>query len=134
MSEIERELIELKEQESKLYGKLRKKKIMKIFSFEWKSDVTDWIFASDKEDAIEFYLGLTGNHRSDLDECKITEIPKDMWSENYIVDPEKMEPSEFDDNVHYNEEDYHHGYKILETFADYAKRNTHRDIIATTEI
>ena len=33
----------------------------------------------------------------------------------------------------YNENDYRNGYKIIESFADYAKREKSTDIICTTE-
>ena len=33
----------------------------------------------------------------------------------------------------YNEDDYSCGLKIIETFAEYAERNTTTDMIATTE-
>jgi|SRR5690554_5895573 len=107
---------------------------MKIFEFQkiGKAGNSDWIFAIDKEDAIEFYLGFTGLFRSDLNDYKITEIPKDKWSENYILDISDIEPCEFGCED-YNEDDYFHGFKIIETFAEYAERNTCTDIIATTD-
>ena len=57
----------------------------------------------------------------------IIEFPDDEGEET--VDPD--EPDEEDED--YNEEDYSCGLKIIESFAEYAKRNTITDMIATTE-
>lgn len=98
---------------------------MKIFEF--KADETDWVFAADLEDAKEFYLNHSGC--GDLDGYKITETPKSEWKNCNILDVNEIEPDEDED---YNEGDYSCGYKIEQTFEEYAKENTIRDIIATT--
>ncbi|MEM1003439.1 MAG: hypothetical protein AAGH46_12400 [Bacteroidota bacterium] len=106
---------------------------MKIFEFYWKniSDVKEWMFAHDKEDAKQAYLRITGC--GDLQGCHITEVPKEKWSEMYLLDIDDMEPEEGEEDDDYNWQDYENGYKIIESFADYAERNTITDLIATTE-
>ena len=47
-----------------------------------------------------------------------------------LLDLNEQEPDEDED---YNEDDYSCGLKIIETFAEYAEKNTITDMIATTE-
>lgn len=101
---------------------------MKIYEFCWPGNEIDWIFAPNKKEAKKFYLKHTGC--GDLDNCKIKIIPKKEWGEHTTFDPNESEPDSAED---YNEDDYMCGYKIIGTFADYAKENDTIDIIATTE-
>lgn len=103
---------------------------MKIFKFYWKDvDATDWVYAHDKEDAEDFYLGFT--QCGDLEGCVIRELPEEEWSTTFITDINEAEPDP--DEVDYDEDDYCCGFKIQESFAEYAKRNSTTDMIATTE-
>ena len=102
---------------------------MKIFEFAYPKGETDWIFAPDIKEAKKFYLNYTGC--GDLEGVKIKDIPKSEWKNQYLIDPEDTEPDE--DEEGYNEDDYWAGMKIIETFAEYAERNTVTDMIATTE-
>ena len=101
---------------------------MKIYRFEYSGGETDWVFAPNVKEAKEFYLNFTGC--SDLTNTTIKLVPKSKWNEAYLLDPNEIEPDEDED---YNEEDYSCGLKIIETFAEYAARNSVIDIIATTE-
>jgi hypothetical protein len=100
---------------------------MQIYEFSWDEN-TDWVFASDEEEAREFYLGHTGC--GDLIACEVKEVPREEWKDNYILDINEPEP--YDDEEDYNEEDYSCGYKIIESFEEYAKNNSVTDIICTT--
>lgn len=102
---------------------------MKIYEFKWQSDATDWVFAKGINDAKEYYLMQIG--RDDLDGCKVNPVPKKEWNNIYIINPDESEPDP--DEVEYDEDDYCNGYKIIESFAEYAQKNTTRDIIASTE-
>lgn len=91
---------------------------MKIFEFYWKdADATDWVYAHDKEDAEDFYLGFT--QCGDLDGCIIEETPEEEWDNHDILDIDNL--------------DDEGNYKVFQTFKDYAKENMMTDIIATTE-
>lgn len=100
---------------------------MRIYKFEHENGAIDWVFAPSIYDAKKFYLNHTGC--SDLDEYKISTVFENEWADNYILDINDTEP----EWVEYNEDDYVNGYKIQETFAEYAARHTEIDIIATTE-
>lgn len=102
---------------------------MKIYEFEFDGGATDWVFAPDVDEAKEFYLDYSGC--GDGDGYKVREVPKSEWDDKYLLDINDMEPC--DSDVEYNEDDYSNGYKIIESFADYAKHNSITDIIATTE-
>ena len=102
---------------------------MKIFEFKYSGGETDWVFAPTMKEAKEFYLKFTSC--GDLGGCKIKIIPKKEWDNHYILDINEMEPDE--DEVEYNEDDYSCGYKIIESFAEYAARNTVTDMICTSE-
>lgn len=102
---------------------------MNIYEFGYSGGETDWVFAPDIEEAKDFYLKFTGC--GDLTLTKVKEVPKDKWNEMYLLDPNDSEPDE--DEEGYNEDDYCNGIKIIETFAEYAERNTVIDMIATTE-
>ena len=102
---------------------------MNIYTFDHKEGVKDWVLAPDIDEAIEFYLKFTAC--GDVDECEIKPMPKEEWSSNYILDINESEPDP--DEVEYDEDDYCCGYKIQETFAEYAARETTTDMIATTE-
>lgn len=102
---------------------------MKIYEFSYPNEVKDWVFAPNIKEAKEFYLSHSGC--GDLECATIKRIPKSEWNNLYLIDPNESEPDE--DEEDYNEDDYLNGYKIVETFADYAKRNKSTDIICTTE-
>jgi len=101
---------------------------MNIYTFKYSGGETDWIFAPNIKEAKDFYLNFTGC--GDLIGTEVKRLPKSKWNETYLLDPSESEPDEEED---YNEEDYFCGLKIIETFAEYAERNTVTDIIATTE-
>jgi hypothetical protein len=102
---------------------------MKIYVFKWSGGQEDWVFAPTMKDAKEFYLKFTGC--GDLSSCEVQIVSKKEWKTHFILDINEAEPDP--EEVEYNEEDYSCGYKIEETFADYAKSNTTTDLIATTE-
>lgn len=102
---------------------------MRIYEFNWDGSGTDWVFAPAIEEAKEFYLNFTGC--GDLTLTEVKEVPKEKWNEMYLLDPNESEPDH--DEEEYNEEDYSCGLKIIETFAEYAERNSVTDMIATTE-
>lgn len=102
---------------------------MNIYTFEGSQGETDWVFAPNMKEAKEFYLNHTGC--GDLVNTKVARMPKSKWKETYLLDPNESEPHEEDGD--YNESDYCGGIKIIETFAEYAERNTTTDMIATTE-
>ena len=102
---------------------------MKIYEFRWGKESKDWVLAPNKKEATEFYINFT--LCEDVVGCDVREVPKEKWSEYYLIDPNESEPD--DEEFEYDEGDYHGGYKIVETFAEYAERNTQTDIIATTE-
>ena len=99
---------------------------MNIYEFSYSAGETDWVFAPNIKEAKGFYLSFTDC--GDLTLATVKRVPKSKWNEMYLVDPNESEP---DDD--YEEDDYACGYKIIETFADYARRNTITDMIATTE-
>ena len=99
---------------------------MKIYEFDWGGD-TDWIFAPTLKEAKKFYLQLTGI--DDFDDCEISDVQKKKWGSEFIVDLDEYEP---DDDEEYDKDEYCDGYKIIESFAEYAERNTGTDIIAST--
>lgn len=100
---------------------------MKIYEFKYPGGETDWVFAPNKTEAKEFYLIFT--QCGDLDDCTVKSVPKAKWDSHYILDTDCPQPPEGD----YNESEYALGYKIQQTFAQYANENTETDIIATTE-
>jgi hypothetical protein len=102
---------------------------MKIYAFKYPGGETDWVFAPKIKEAEEFYINHTGC--GDLDECEVSRVPKKEWSSHLILDINESEPDL--DEVDYNEDDYSCGYKIKETFAEYAAREKTTDLIATTE-
>ena len=105
---------------------------MWIYKFSYSGGETDWVFAPNIKEAKDFYLGFTGC--GDLSATTVKRVPKSQWSEMYIVDPNENEPEQYDEGYkEYNEDNYECGYKIIETFAEYAERNTTTDMIATTE-
>ena len=111
---------------------------MKIFEFKYKSGEIDWVLATDKEDAIEFYMNHNEICKGDLPE-EIIDIPSVEWGNMYVIDINEPEPNksdlvyEIDYPDGHNEDDYFNGYKILYTFKEYAEDNVHTSIIATTE-
>lgn len=102
---------------------------MRIYEFSHDEHTQDWVLAPSKKEAKKFYLGFTDC--GDLTGIIVKKIPKKKWSEMYILNPDNVEPDEDDEN--YNEENYCGGYEIIESFAEYALRNTKTDMIATTE-
>lgn len=102
---------------------------MYIYEFSHGEGSTDWVFAPNIKEAKEFYLNFTGC--GDLSLTKVKRVPKSKWSEMYLLDPNESEPDE--DEEDYCEDDYSCGMKIIESFAEYAERNTMTDMIATTE-
>lgn len=105
-----------------------KTRIMNIYTFKHFGGETDWVFSPNIKEAKDFYLQFT--MCGDFINTKVERLPKSKWSETYLLDPEVREPDEHED---YNEDDYSCGLKIVETFAEYAERNTITDMIATTE-
>lgn len=105
------------------------KRVMKIYVFEYSGGQKDWVFAPNIKEAKDFYLNFTGC--GDLSATKVKRLPKSKWNESYLLDPNESEPDA--DEEDYNEDDYCNGLKIIETFAEYANRNTQTDLIATTE-
>ena len=101
---------------------------MNIYEFSYSVGQSDWVLAPAIKDAKDFYLKFTGCGDLTMTEVKV--VPKSKWNEMYLLDPNESEPDEDED---YNEEDYSCGLKIIETFAEYAQRNTVVDMIATTE-
>lgn len=102
---------------------------MRIYVFEHSGGEKDWVFAPTMKEAKEFYLGFT--QCGDLESTKVETVPKKEWKYNYLLDINESEPDP--DEVEYDEDDYMGGYKIKETFAEYAERNSTIDMIATTE-
>lgn len=100
---------------------------MRIYVFKYFSNEADWVFAPTMKEAKEFYLKHTGC--GDLEGCTVELVPKKEWNIHYILDIN--EAKVFDDEID-NEDDYCGGYRIIETFAEYAERNTQTDMIATT--
>jgi len=103
---------------------------MNIYEFSYSGGETDWVFAPAIKEARDFYLKFTGC--GDLTMTEVKRVPKSKWNEMYLLDPNESEPDE-EEEEDYNEEDYSFGLKIIETFAEYAQRNTVTDMIATTE-
>lgn len=102
---------------------------MNIYAFTYSGGETDWVFAPNIKEAKDFYLKFTGC--GDLTATEVKRLPKSKWKETYILDPNESEPNYEEEG--YNEENYSCGLKIIETFAEYAERNTVTDMIATTE-
>jgi len=95
--------------------------------FDWDSSL-DWVLAYDKKEAVEFYLNFT--QCGDIDDCKITRIPKSKWKDSFIIDPDEPEPDGieiFDGSL------YSGGYKIIGNFEQFAEENNPPEFIATTE-
>jgi len=111
---------------------------MKIYKFEWK-EITDWVAAKNKKEAIEIYKSDTGCDDFGITKCKITALKRYEWSQNYFIDPDNPEPDEDDpdydiDFPHgHNEENYCNGYFIEMSFEEYMKDCKHAGIIASTE-
>lgn len=104
-------------------------KFMRIYKFQFPGGEKDWVFAPTMKEAKVFYLNHT--QCGDLDSCHVSIVPKKEWSHNVILDINEMEPDP--DDVDYDEDDYACGYKIQQTFAEYAEKNTSTDLICTTE-
>lgn len=100
---------------------------MKIYEFEYDGD-KDWVYAPNKKEAIDFYKGHIGT--TDLKGTNINIIPKNRWNQIFILDINETEPDP--EEVEYDEDDYLNGYKIEQTFAEYAQKNRRTDIISTT--
>ena len=101
---------------------------MRIYQFEYPRNERDWVFAPTMKEAKEFYISFT--ECGDLNNVKVSVVPKKEWCNHYILDINESEPESDED---YNEDDYSCGYKILNTFAEYADLNDSIDLIATTE-
>lgn len=101
---------------------------MWIYEFKHPTGETDWVFAPNMKEAKDFYLDFT--ECGDLDDVSVKRVPKSKWSEMVILDINETEPDEDED---YNQDEYSNGFKIQETFAEYAARNRHTELIATTE-
>lgn len=104
-------------------------KKMWIYEFSYPKGETDWVFAPNMKEAKDFYLQFTGC--GDLSSATVKRVPKNKWGEMYILDLNESEPC--DNKEVYNEDDYFSGFKIIETFAEYAEKNIFTDMIATTE-
>lgn len=100
---------------------------MNIYTFKHSEGETDWIFAPNITEAENFYLNFTDC--SNFNECEVKKLPRNRWNEMYLLDPNEKESH---CNGDYNENDYCCGLKIIETFAEYAEKNTVTDIIAST--
>ena len=101
---------------------------MKIFEYQFATGEEDYVFAPDRKEADEFYLNYIGC--GSLQDYEAKEIPESEWLDYSITDTSEV-PDEED--IELNEDDYLNGYKIIESFAEYAARNTHTDMIATHE-
>lgn len=103
---------------------------MKVFEFNWQGSI-DWVLSNSQEEAEEFYKNESSN--SDLDDYKITELSEKQSREYSLIDPNEPEPDE--DEEDYCEDDYCSGYKILESFHDYAldPSNQYNHIICSNE-
>ncbi len=96
-----------------------------FYEFEYPSGIIDWVFASNKREAIE----VVKSWDVDLFEFNIIRVPRSEWKKRYILDINHPEPEEED----YNEEEYSCGYKIMATFEEYARDNDTPDMVATSE-
>ena len=104
---------------------------MKIYEFNW-AMVKDWVLAPNIKEAKEFYMSYLGC--DNLDECEVSSLPKDEWSECNLLDINDIAPEEGDDGYDdYDEEDYCGGYRIIETFADFAAREKNTCLVAKNE-
>lgn len=102
---------------------------MRIYEFDF-GGAKDWVFAPNMKEAKKFYISFTDC--GDLDGCKVKIVPKSKWEEMKIIDPDEREPDLMDDDYG-KEGNFYNGYRIIETFKDYAERNTQTDMIASTE-
>lgn len=90
---------------------------MKVF--EIKGSEIDWVYGPTKEEALKEYLQIADLEESDLEDCAITEIARDQWS-NYTI----TNPDEYDENG---------DFKVLGTFESELKELKNEcGIIATT--
>lgn len=95
-------------------------KQLKVFELKWNSQgEKEWVCAYTNIEALVTYFNITGASFVDLSgEDEIIEVPKDKWSEYFIVN------SEWDEN---DPEDWE-----KKSFADYMKDQTTPDVIAST--
>jgi len=107
------------------YLLIKNKNKMKIFEFIW-SDLKEWVYASDSDVAIAFYLDLRGN--VDIDKCVVCTLPEDQWTEHFTYDASTFDEGQID-----NEEDYFDGHKILGTFKDLVENETDTMLVASTQ-
>jgi hypothetical protein len=104
---------------------------MKIYEFRHNAGATDWVIAPNISEARDFFLRIAGC--GDFEDMTVKSVAKSKWPTMYILD---FHAREWDEDYPNNkEDDYCNGYKIEETFADYAARNQGPgcDMIATTE-
>ena len=100
---------------------------MKIFKFE--HDETDWVFAESKWAAKAYYLKFT--ECGTLEGVKVTEIPEEEWPHLKIIDPDSYcEEDEIPKSEAHLYDDY--GYKIIQTFEEYAAENQRPELFCTT--
>ncbi|WP_036383993.1 hypothetical protein [Muricauda sp. MAR_2010_75] len=105
---------------------------MKVFEYKFpylSGAFKEWVLAPNREESDKFYLSFTdcGN----LEGAIITEIPIESLSAYFLIDPNEPEPDE--DEEDYNEEDYSGGYKKIESFKDFAERETKTQLICCNE-
>ena len=94
---------------------------MKIFEIEFPQGELEWVLAKDKGNAIR-------HSGSDIDEdCKVSELPHSKWSTHFIFDPNDYKSDSE------NDDDRFCGYKILQTFEEYANENKSGGVIVTSE-
>ena len=63
---------------------------MTIHKFKLPSGITDWVFAPNKNDAIQFYEDLT---ECDMDDVDIDEIPVKLWKSLFVYDSDGKKES-----------------------------------------
>jgi hypothetical protein len=100
---------------------------MCIYEFSCSGGEKEWVFAPNIKEAKDFYLRFTGC--GNLTYTTVKRVPKSKWDEMYLLDINESEPDP--DELEYNEDDYCNGFKIQETFSEYAKRSTAINMIAT---
>lgn len=87
---------------------------LKLYEFSYEGD-KDWVFAESEEEALEIMEREVG----EIHDTVITEIPNERLTEYYMLDFNETPP----DDEEYDEDDYLHGYKIIETYKEYKEKN-----------
>ena len=98
---------------------------MNIYACTILGDRTDWACAESEEQALEVYKNHTGNE----DIPSIRKLSDNDLQYLYMVDFNESQPDELDEDDEdydptYNPDEWVSGGKIIETFAEYIKRQT----------